>query len=365
MFNKSVFREIWQLNLMVFLVLGLMTILFNIIQIIPLLISKGFSLENFMKLVLYNIPQLATLLLPLTTAGSVLVVFRRLNMENELTAMSMAGVSPRHLLMPIYATAFVLFLIIIILKFSINPISKQLYAEERTNLQNELINNFLTEGKFFSPVDGLTFFIGKKTGANTISQVFVVDKRKSEKIEQIISAEKGVLLNDNNRVTLHLLNGSQHIKENGKTNYLNFTRYIFDLTNLKKPEDRFIKAGERDIFELLDIIQTKNDSFYTSKQYQTFIAEIFERFTFPILSIAVVLIPCVLLVKPRIYRRKKIAYSTIFATLSTIFLLISYFIIFGFAKQSNFAVAGMGILAFGAIIMSEIILWFESRNYRF
>ncbi len=349
----NILRDIWRMNLMVFCIMGLLTILFNIVQVIPLMLSLGFSLSNFAKLIIYNIPQLATIILPLTTAGSALVIYRRMNMEQELTAYTMGGYSPRQIFMPVYATAILLFLIILGLKLFINPVSKLLYAQERQTLQNELVSNLITDGRFYSPRDGITFFIGSKTGINSVAQVFLVDKRQSPEYEQIISAQKGIIIQSGDQISLHLLNGSQHVKEKGNAHLIQFTRYVLDITDMRKSDDRFVKATERNSFDLWDIINNQQSEDLDAKTYQGFIAEFGERFSFPILGVALVLTPCSLLIKPRIFRRKKLAFSSYFAPLYIVLALIIYFIFFGWAKQGFMGIVAMFLLAIMSIILAE------------
>ena len=79
----------------------------NIIKLADLVITKGVSIFDIVRLLLYLIPYLLSFTVPIAALIAIIMAFGRLSSDYELIAMRASGVAPARLLVPLLVAALV------------------------------------------------------------------------------------------------------------------------------------------------------------------------------------------------------------------------------------------------------------------
>ena len=127
-------------------------------------VAKGASAAAFAKIFLYNLPFLLTFTIPMSTMTATLLVFGKLSMDGEITAMRACGVSLWQAITPVVLISIVLSALCAWLSSSLAP---NLYHARRqviTELGGEDPTTLLETGRPVRDFPGYTIIIGKKDG---------------------------------------------------------------------------------------------------------------------------------------------------------------------------------------------------------
>jgi lipopolysaccharide export system permease protein len=145
-------------------------------------------------------------------------------------------------------------------------------------IRADLINTFIKEGAFTTPLKGLTVYVGER-GGGELRSILVHDARK-EKSAATYMAQRGVLANTPEGPRLIMFNGNIQWVDGGPggLKVLNFEKYTFDLGQLDKQRGaKSREASERYLGELLF-----PEAGVSAKEVNRFFADAHERLTAPL-----------------------------------------------------------------------------------
>ncbi len=99
-------------------IMGLSVIMFIllmnfVVKFIGQIFGKGLSAYIILKLILFNLPWMFALAVPMATLVAVLMAFGRLSADNEITILKSSGISLYHIIRPALYAAFVLMLVMV------------------------------------------------------------------------------------------------------------------------------------------------------------------------------------------------------------------------------------------------------------
>ena len=178
------------------------------------LVGKGIGLGMLSKLLLFSLPDLVPMALPLTIMVAGLMTFGNLSESFELVAMKANGISlgralrPIFILMCLLAVANFFFLNYVIPKAKLEQYGMLLDFRQKKPAFS------IDEGVFYQGIDGFSIRIGKKESDNqTIKDILIYEfKSDDSKRLNVVKAEKGtMILTDNDRLlNLTLYNGIRY-----------------------------------------------------------------------------------------------------------------------------------------------------------
>lgn len=178
------------------------------------LVGKGIGMGMLAKLLLFSLPDLVPMALPLTIMVAGLMTFGNLSESFELVAMKANGISLARALRPIFilmcllAVANFFFLNYVIPKAKLEQYGMLLDFRQKKPAFS------IDEGIFYQGIDGFSIRIGKKESDNqTIKDILIYEfKSDDSKRLNVIKAEKGtMILTDNDRLlNLTLYNGIRY-----------------------------------------------------------------------------------------------------------------------------------------------------------
>src|SRR3989338_9123295 len=93
----------------------------NIIKFAELVVAKGVSVVDIVRLILYLLPYMLGFTIPMACLVAMTLAFGRLSTDYELIAMRASGVAPIRLAFPILAVGFVISLLVLIVNDRLVP----------------------------------------------------------------------------------------------------------------------------------------------------------------------------------------------------------------------------------------------------
>ena len=217
-------------------------------------------LTIIMKLMMLELPNLMSLLLPLGFYMALLIAYGRLYAENEMTVLQACGYGPSQLLKHSYIMAIVISLLVFVIVMWGNPI----IAVERARLIKtsgiQTLIQTVIPGRFTAFGKGREiFYIESMNRAHTqANHLFIAREVKKDNIPQwnILWAEKAFAETDTSQEDFLILkNGHEYEGIPGKADYqvTDFAEYKARLPHPKmsvKQDTRTLKTG--DLFPYLN-----------------------------------------------------------------------------------------------------------------
>jgi lipopolysaccharide export system permease protein len=221
----------------VFVILFFIFILQTVWLLIAELAGKDLDISMVFKFLLFSMPRLVPLVLPLSILLASIMSFGDLSENYELAAMKSAGISLRRALQPLFL--FVVFLSIAAFLFanSVIPYAEYKFINFRKNIAQAKPALAIAEGQF-SDVGVYNIKVNKKSGENGENLTGITIHKKSELGDGsriVIKAKKGKLVSSKDSNTLQLiLNDGNYYEDILPKNYEDRPKMPFVKTSFKK-----------------------------------------------------------------------------------------------------------------------------------
>jgi lipopolysaccharide export system permease protein len=198
-----------------------------------LIINKGVSLLDILRLLIYILPNFLIFTIPMALLLGVLLAFGRLSSDQELTAMKASGISLFQLIPPVVVVSFLcyllaLFMAVYALPWGSNGLRNALYDVARKRAYFEFKPRV-----FNDTFNGLVFYVDRiDSQGNRMEGVLIQDERNKEK-PQVIVSEAAQLVPDleSEALILMLGKGSIHTSDQEDRSYrkVDFDHYYVKL----------------------------------------------------------------------------------------------------------------------------------------
>ncbi len=188
--NRYLLRDYLVIFLMTLLVFTFVMCVGAVIKAIDL-VARGVSIMIILRAFTYNIPYILTFSIPMSAMTTVLLLFGRLSLDGEITAMRSSGLSMWQIISPIIFMSIVLSGICVYLNISLAPNAHFARRKALVNLGVEDPISLLEEGRFVRDFPGLMIYVGKKD-RNEVTDV-VVYETADEGITRSVRARTGAL----------------------------------------------------------------------------------------------------------------------------------------------------------------------------
>jgi lipopolysaccharide export system permease protein len=229
----------------------------------------------------------------------VLYALNRLYTESELVVIWAAGFSRWAVAGPVMAIAVATTIVAYAFNLYFMPAGMREMKDRVFEIRADLVNTFVREGAFTSPVDGLTVYVGERNGGQ-ITGILVHDARNPKSVATYM-AQRGTLAQTPQGPRLIMDNGNVQWLEGGegRLKILNFEKYTFDLGQFDKQRDTTTReASERYLDELFH-----PEAGLTPQQRNKYLAEAHNRLSAPLYCIVFALIAAMALVGGNFNRR--------------------------------------------------------------
>jgi lipopolysaccharide export system permease protein len=143
------------------------------------LIASGQSAMVFLELTTLTLPNVIRIVLPVAAFASVVYVTNRLQSDSELVVVQATGFSPMRLARPVLYFGLIVMLFLSTLTHVLVPASLGRLVDRTSEISENVTARLLTEGTFFHPVEGVTFYIREITPDGELRNVFIDDSRSA------------------------------------------------------------------------------------------------------------------------------------------------------------------------------------------
>ncbi len=261
------------------------------------IINRGLSVSVYLYIMLLTMPMLLFGLLPLAGFASVLFIYHKLSIDNELVVLRSAGMSSAALALPAVIVAGATTLVCLSMSAYFMPASFGEFKDIEFFLKHRVANLMIKEGEFSRLGAKVTIYVRERTRSGELIGVLVQDDRDPER-SKTVTAESALLsrVGDVNKVLLKRGNMQEFERRTGKLSMVYFEQHVTEIDMRESGPARIRERGmaERGLMELLNPpTETPRDR----ELYGRSLAEGNQRIALPLLCLTYVAIAlCALLV---------------------------------------------------------------------
>lgn len=277
--EKAVLGELLAAFLIGLIAFNFILMMEKLLKLTRILSSVGASVWDVVSIILLIQPNLFIPTTPLALLIAVLMVYGRLNMDNELTAMRNAGMSFWQIAAPVRFLALACFLLAILFSFYVAPAGAVRLKETVSKIIAERAPYAVEEGAFNAAFPGMVIYVNSKPSSDAMEDIFIFDERHSP--PRTLTAERGAIKGGDDKLDFRLDGGFLHMAGESLSTEVYFDRYDFSIP-LEQREER--KKTEFTPFELLKEAKT------AGKRQSAFQLEFHRRLTFPLMCLLIPLL---------------------------------------------------------------------------
>jgi lipopolysaccharide export system permease protein len=305
---------------------GLIIWITQAVRLLDLIGEEGNSITTYFLYILSILPKFFSRISIIIFFISFVVTISKFEEHNELRALWFSGLEKKKFINYLLRSTVIFVLILIIIRCFIVPHFSNYSRYLLLNTGVGAIGPLLKQNNFNNPLKKITIYVGRKNQINELEDIILFEDDSN--IKKTIVAKSGVVINENNKNLLVLVEGSiQEERKDRKISILDFDKTTLDLSQYSKKTVDYYKFNEMFFLELLKRSNNKNDV-----QLSNIVGELNDRIVMPLFIPSLVLLACLLIIT-----NKEIINNNFIKL-----IIFSY-----------------GILI---IIISEILLDFSSKN---
>jgi lipopolysaccharide export system permease protein len=234
----------------------------KLLRLSRVLSGVGSSVSDIVKLIVYIQPPLLLLTIPMALLLSILLVYGRLNMDNELVIMRMSGMNFNGIVVPVAVLGILCFLVNAAVSFYVGPKSAMQLKKETENIIKRRTPLALEAGKFNTVLPDIIIFIHEKPSDTTVRDVFLYDNRNQQEPRVLMAREGIISVQDGLTMNFLLKDGYINMVKDESSTELFFKKYNMSL--LLETGTRSRKHAELTIYELIDTIGNVDKEWITA-----------------------------------------------------------------------------------------------------
>jgi lipopolysaccharide export system permease protein len=278
--QKSIVKELALTFIITLAFLNLILMMEKLFRLSRFLSGVGASALDMFKLILYIQPPMLLLTIPMALLLSILLVYGRLNLDNELVILRASGMNFRSISKPVFVLGMLCFLINTAVSFYVGPKSSMLLRNKIATIISSSLPLALEAGTFNTSFKDIVFMISEKPTEDSFKEIFMYDARNKDEPRVLVAKAGKIYTSEKLFANLYLKDGYVHIPQGDTTTELFFEKYNMLLTLESNLPAKNI--AERTPFELLKEMR-ENQQLALSLQL-----ELYRRITFPLLCIILI-----------------------------------------------------------------------------
>jgi lipopolysaccharide export system permease protein len=325
---RYILREISYPFLMILFVLTFVLIMGKLLQLMDLMVNKGVSFFDILKLFLLLFPSFLIFTIPISFLVSILIGLGRLSADNEITIFKASGLSLYQMLYPVAFAALIAFVLTTVTTFYLVPQSKFATKNLLFTVAKKKASVGIREKVFNDDFKGILLYAESiPIHGSHMEGVIISDTRITREPSTII-AKKAYLVSDPKlmTVTLRLENGSTHTVDTKTKNYRKMDFSLYDVNlNLESSvaEEHKLKTKSSSELTIWEIAQKLKSSALDKNTLRELAVEINKNIALPMSCIVMGILGI-----PLGIRSHRAVKSRGF-TIGLVIVLIYYFLILG------------------------------------
>jgi len=282
---KIIYRSILKELILAFILslasLNFILMMEKLLRLSRFLSGVGTSILDMAKLILFLQPQLFLLTIPMAFLLSTLLVYGRLNVDNELVILRMSGMNFRKISVPVAVLGTLCFMLNIAVSFYIGPKSGIRLKDEIAGIIRTRTPLAIDEGRFNTSFKDTVIFVKEKPSENTIRGIFMYDNRNKKEPRVLLAKEGTISMLKGGDIDFLLQEGYINMVTDDSTTEMFFKNYNMLLK--LEPDTPSRKNAELTLFEIIEKMKT------TEKRHlKTLYLELDRRLSLPLLCIVLI-----------------------------------------------------------------------------
>ena len=277
-------------------------LVFRILRLIELVVTRGVPLFQIGKLFALILPTFLEMTVPIAFLLAILLGLGRMSNDQELLAMKASGVSTPQIFWPIALVGLVMALMTLGLTMFARPAANFALKKELYNIARTRVGTALREKVFNDDFPKILIYVEELVPpGNTAQGVLIVDKRDRLR-EDIILGKVARITTDEetNTLGLRLFDGSIYERERNRPGFsqtrFNIYDFKLDLDELVGPvQQKEAGPKEMPLTELINTIEAKQSSggkaVFERMELHQRVAFAFVPLVFCLLGVSLALLP--------------------------------------------------------------------------
>jgi lipopolysaccharide export system permease protein len=269
---------------------GLIIWITQAVRLLDLIGEEGNSITTYFLYILSILPKFFSRISIIIFFISFVVTISKFEEHNELRALWFSGLEKKKFINYLLRSAVIFVLILIFIRCFIIPHFSNYSRYLLLNSGVGAIGPLLKQNNFNNPLKKITIYVGKKNQINELEDIILFEDDAN--IKKTIVAKSGVVINENNKNLLVLVEGSiQEERKDRKISILDFDKTTLDLSQYSKKTVDYYKFNEMFFLELMKRFNNKNDG-----QLSNIVGELNDRIVMPLFIPSLVLLACLLII---------------------------------------------------------------------
>ncbi len=273
--HKFSLKELFITFLITLAFLNSILMMEKLLKLSRLLTGVGATIYDIAKIILYLQPQLLLLTIPMSLLLSTLLVYGRMNMDNEIVILKAIGMDFKKISYPVMLLGLFCFLFSIAVSFSIGPKSSIKLREEITKIITVRSTLAIEEGTFNTSFKDMVIMVKGKKSPDTLDKIFIYDSRSKDEPKVLMAKEGELFMQDEYSIGLYLKDGYINIIK-GK----NITELYFDRYKMALNLDTESPAPKKTEFTPFELIRKAKEVSSDEKKAGLYL-ELHRRFSLP------------------------------------------------------------------------------------
>ena len=325
---------------------GLIIWITQAVRLLDLISEDGNSIATYFLYILSLLPKILSRISIIIFFISFVLTISKFEDHNELKALWFSGLDKKIFITYLVKFSILLVFLLILIRLFVVPYFSNYSRYLLLNSAVGSIAPLIKYNNFNNPLKKITIYVGKKNQINELEDIILFENNV-EKSKTII-AKSGVIVNENNKNLLVLVNGSiQEENINRKISIIDFDKITLDLSQYSKKSYDSYKLQEITSNELFKRLKNKNDL-----QLLDIISELNNRIVIPLFIPSLVLLACLLMSISREFINKTFFKIAIFSL--GILIIVIGEILLNLSSKKNIA----SILLYAAPFFFLITNWF-------
>ncbi|MCW2248174.1 lipopolysaccharide export system permease protein [Azospirillum fermentarium] len=258
------------------------------LRLIEMVVEAGAPISVFLWLLLLTVPTFLGLVLPIALVAGVMFTYNKLNTDSELVVMRSAGMGPLALARPAIVLALIVGGIVGLLNVWLTPAAHRELARLEYAVRNDYSQLFIREGVFNDVSDRLSIYVRERDSDGTFTGILIHDARVAHKPVSILGRRAAIIPTaEGMRFVVFDGNRQEMDETTRKLSQLYFESYAIELkiyaSSSGSGGPRQADARERSTDELL---HPPPDVQANTRLLGNLTAELHQRFSAPLLSVA-------------------------------------------------------------------------------
>ena len=340
--------------LSILLAFGLVIWITQAVRLLDLISEDGNSIATYFLYILSILPKILTRISIIIFFISLFVTISKFEDHNELKALWFSGVNKKKFFYFLFKFSILFVFLLVLIRLFLVPYFSNYSRYLLLNSTVGSIAPLIKYNNFNNPLKKITIYVGKKNQINELEDIILYENN-ADKSKTII-AKTGIIINENNKNLLVLVNGSIQEESNSrKITIIDFDKITLDLSQYSKKTVDYYKFHEISSIELFKRAKNKNET-----QLTDIITELNNRIVIPLFIPSLVILACFLMSINGEFINKKIFKITIFS-LGILIIVISE-ILLNLSSKKNIANMLLYVAPFFFLITNWFILNYFAKH---